>query len=90
MNRALVATVSITLVAQNKKTIVALTPADVRWFTPPFYTDGRQRAQLIGDSSRGGAWIDRVRIPDGARVPAHTHPQDELVTVIREANHLPD
>jgi quercetin dioxygenase-like cupin family protein len=57
-------------------------PAQVRWFTPPYYTDGRQRAQLYGDSNQGGAWIDRVKIPAGKHVAAHTHPQDELVTVI--------
>jgi quercetin dioxygenase-like cupin family protein len=65
-----------------KKEIVALTPEQVRWFTPPYYKDGRQRAQLFGDSSQGGAWIDRVKIPAGMHVLAHTHPQDELVTVI--------
>jgi hypothetical protein len=43
---------------------------------------GRQRAQLLGDSSQGGAWIDRVKIPAGKRILAHTHPQDELVTVM--------
>jgi quercetin dioxygenase-like cupin family protein len=43
----------------------------------------RQTASaLFGDSSQGGTWIDRVKIPGGARVLAHTHPQDELVTVI--------
>jgi len=57
-------------------------PAQVRWFTPTYYTDGRQRAQLYGDSNHGGPWIDRVRIPAGKHVAAHTHPQDELVTVI--------
>ena len=67
---------------QNKKEIVGLTREQVRWFTPPYYKDGRQRAQLFGDSSQDGAWIDRVKIPAGARVLAHTHPQDELVTVI--------
>lgn len=67
---------------QDKNQIVGLTPADVHWFTPPYYHDGRQRAQLFGDSSRDGAWIDRARIPSGSHVAAHTHPQDELVTVI--------
>ena len=38
--------------------------------------------QLLGDSSQGGAWVDRVKIPAGKRVLAHTHPQDEVVTVI--------
>ena len=46
--------------SQSKKEIVGLTAEQVRWFTPPYYKDGRQRAQLFGDSSRGGAWVDRV------------------------------
>jgi quercetin dioxygenase-like cupin family protein len=66
----------------SKKEIVGLTPDEVRWFTPPYYHDGRQRAQLFGDSSQDGVWIDRVKIPSGSHVRAHTHPQDELVTVI--------
>ena len=64
------------------KAILALTPDKIRWFTPSYYTDGRQRAQLFGNSSEGGNWIDRVKIPAGGRALAHTHPQDELVTVI--------
>ena len=67
---------------RTEKEIVALTPDKVRWFTPPYYNDGRQRAHLFGDSSQGGTWIDRVKIPSGARVLAHTHPRDELATVI--------
>ena len=67
---------------QDKKQIVAVRPDEVKWFTPPYYHDGRQRAQLLGDSTQGGTWIDRVKIPTGGSVRAHTHPQDELVTVI--------
>ena len=67
---------------KTQKEIVGVTPEQVRWFTPPYYNDGRQRAQLLGDSSQGGSWVDRVKIPAGARSLAHTHPQDEIVTVI--------
>jgi quercetin dioxygenase-like cupin family protein len=67
---------------RSKKEIVGSTPDQIRWFAPPYYNDGRQRAQLFGDSSQDGTWIDRVKIPGGARVLAHTHPQDEPVTVI--------
>ena len=70
------------LAQRSKKEIVGLTADQVRWFTPPYYNDGRQRAHLFGDSSQGGTWIDRAKIPGGARVLAHTHAQDELVTVI--------
>lgn len=81
---AIAATVACTtsFAERSKKDILGLTADKVRWFTPLYYNDGRQRAQLFGDSSKGGAWIDRAKIPAGARVLAHTHPQDELVTVI--------
>ena len=66
------------LAERGKNEIVGLTADEVRWFTPPYYNDGRQRAHLYGDLSQGGTWIDRVKIPGRARVFAHTHPQDEL------------
>ena len=44
----------VTWAGQNKKEVVGLTPEHVRWFTPPYYKDGRQRAQLLGDSSQAG------------------------------------
>src|SRR5437764_15380334 len=76
------AAITLMLADTNKKGIIGLTPQQVRWYTPSYYTDGRERAQLLGDSTQGGAWVDRARIPAGKRVHAHTHPQDELVTVI--------
>ena len=76
------AAITLSLADTNKKEIIAFTPLQVRWFTPSYYTDGRERAQLLGDSSQGGAWVDRVKIPANRRVLAHTHPQDELITVI--------
>jgi len=82
--------ITLTLADTNKKGIIALTPQQVRWYTPSYYTDGRERAQLLGDSSQDGAWVDRARIPAGKRVLAHTHPQDELVTVIEGTWYLGD
>ena len=76
------ATITLTLADTNEKEIIAFTPLQVRWFTPSYYTDGRERAHLLGDSNQGGVWVDRVKMPAGKRVVAHTHPQDELVTVI--------
>jgi quercetin dioxygenase-like cupin family protein len=67
--------------AETQK-VTAWAPQEIAWFTPSYYTDGRQRAQLLGDSRKGRAWIDRVKIPGGAKVLAHTHPTHEVVTVI--------
>lgn len=75
-------TLAMTWAGKPQKEVVGLTPEQMQWATPPYYNDGRQRAQLLGDSSKGGAWIDRVKIPGGKRVLAHIHPHDELVTVI--------
>jgi quercetin dioxygenase-like cupin family protein len=92
MNKTIAVTVAALVIAagvyaamsqQTKQdAIKAVMPDTIQWFTPPYYTDGRQRARLFGDSSEGGLWVDRVKIPRGGRVLAHTHPEDELVTVI--------
>jgi len=76
------AAIALTVADTKKKEIIAFTPLQVRWFTPSYYTDGRERAQLLGDSSQGGVWVDRVKIHANRRVLAHTHPENELVTVI--------
>jgi quercetin dioxygenase-like cupin family protein len=76
------------LFADTKKEAIALRPQDIRWFTPAYYTDGRQRAHLHGDSAKGGDWIDRVRIPGGSRVLAHVHTEDEIVTVLEGSWYL--
>ena len=73
---------TLSLFSQNKKQVTVLTPGQVKWFTPSYYKDGRQRAQLYGDSNGDSAWVDRVKIPGGGKVLAHTHQHDELVTVI--------
>jgi quercetin dioxygenase-like cupin family protein len=75
-------TLAMAVMDKSQKEIAGITPQEVRWFTPPYYKDGRQRAQMFGDSNQGGTWIDRVKIPAGGRVLAHTHPHDEIVTVI--------
>ena len=81
-------TFAMTSSVQNKIEIVALTPEQVRWFTPSSYKDGRQRARLLGDSSQGGTWVERVKIPGGLRALAHKHVQDEQITVIEGIWHM--
>ena len=40
-------------------------------------------AVVYGDPSKAGMFAVRLRLPDGARVAPHWHPQDEHVTVLK-------
>lgn len=57
--------------------------ADLRWGpAPPALPAGAEAAVLSGDPSKPGAFTVRLKFPAGYRVPPHTHPTDELVTII--------
>ena len=62
--------------------VVALMPDDLRWQPVPLVTDGRERAVLLGNPESGGDWVYRVRVPKPILVQPHTHPVDELITVL--------
>ena len=49
---------------------------------PPSLPKGAQIAVLEGDPAKDGPFVFRLRIPDGYRVPPHTHPKTERITVI--------
>ncbi len=49
---------------------------------PASLPKGAQIAVLEGDPSKEGPFVFRVKVPDGYRIPPHTHPKMERVTVI--------
>ena len=49
---------------------------------PPSLPNGAQIAVLEGDPAKEGPFVFRVKVPDGYRIPPHTHPKTERVTVI--------
>ena len=58
-------------------------PAEIKWQEgPPSLPKGAKIAVLEGDPAKEGPFVMRAKLPDGYRVPPHTHPQDERVTVI--------
>ena len=63
---------------------IELFPADkIKWQDgPASLPKGAQIAVLEGDPTKEGPFVFRVKIPDGYRVPPHTHPKTERVTVI--------
>lgn len=50
---------------------------------PPSLPAGASIAILEGDPAKEGPFVFRVRVPDGYRIPLHTHPKTERVTVIQ-------
>src|SRR4051812_19440459 len=49
---------------------------------PAVFPPGAQMAVLAGNPGGTGEFVVRLRMPNGYRIPPHTHPTDENVTVI--------
>jgi rhodanese-related sulfurtransferase/quercetin dioxygenase-like cupin family protein len=57
--------------------------AETKWVDgPPSLPKGAKIAVLEGDPAKEGPFVFRVKVPDGYRVPPHTHPKVERITVI--------
>jgi quercetin dioxygenase-like cupin family protein len=67
--------------AQESHTIVQ--PDQMKWNpAPAALPSGAQIAVLYGDPSKEGLFAFRLKVPAGYKVPPHTHPTIEAVTVI--------
>jgi len=62
---------------------VVLNPADLKWGdAPPGLPPGAKLAVLAGDPNKKGPFTVRLQTPAGYKVPPHTHPTTEHITVI--------
>src|SRR5438105_1024820 len=62
---------------------VVLNPADLKWGdAPPGLPPGAKMAVLAGDPTKKGLFTVRLQTPTGYKVPPHTHPTSEHITVI--------
>jgi quercetin dioxygenase-like cupin family protein len=67
--------------AEDAHTVIV--PNDVKWGpAPKVLPAGAQAAVLFGDPKKEGLFALRLKVPAGYAVPPHTHPVDEVVTVI--------
>lgn len=60
---------------------VALRPESFRWTSPPGLP-GLRSAWVIGDATTPGAYVLRVQLAPGTRIPPHTHPDTRTCTVL--------
>lgn len=71
-------------------TLSEVTPEqDLKWGpAPAIFPPGAQMAVLQGDPGGSALFTVRLRMPDGYKIPPHTHPTDENVTVISGTFHV--
>jgi hypothetical protein len=71
-----------TLLAQDKAGH-AMRADQLHWeAAPPVLPKGAQIAVLSGDPSKAGPFTMRLKTPVGYKIPAHSHPTAERVTII--------
>ena len=91
----LLALPSVLVFAQEKATPAGATEpkifraAELQWRDgPPTLPPGAQMIVLDGDPRKEGSFTMRLKMPPGYRIPPHTHPTAERVTVISGVVHL--
>jgi quercetin dioxygenase-like cupin family protein len=63
----------------------------VKWIAAPpaaGLPKGAEIAALFGDPAKDGQYANRLKLPSGALIPPHTHPNDENVTVLSGTLHV--
>ena len=72
--------------AQEKKMAqvesIILSPDEVQWKEGPKALPNAKIAVLDGDPNKGGFFVMRLKLPAGAKLPAHVHKNRERVTVL--------
>ncbi len=59
----------------------AITPNEMKWASLQGMP-GVEQVLLLGDPTKSGPYVWRLKIPANTMVPPHTHPDDENITVM--------
>jgi quercetin dioxygenase-like cupin family protein len=57
-------------------------PEEVEWQPFPAFPPEARLAVLVGEPSKAGPYVIRVRLPGGSRMMPHKHAEDRIYTVI--------
>jgi quercetin dioxygenase-like cupin family protein len=61
---------------------VAVKLSDVNWTDMKGMPAGWKRAVLVGDPEKPGPYVVRLKVPANAKIPPHSHPDTENITVL--------
>jgi len=66
-----------------------MTPDDLQWGpASPVFQSGAEMAVLHGNPGAAGAYVVRLKMPDGYKIMLNCHPTTENITVISGTFHL--
>jgi len=68
--------------AEDIMKVTLVKPDALTWKDNPNIPKGAQVAVLVGDPTKAEVIVQRVKLPANYKVPPHTHPYAETVTVI--------
>jgi quercetin dioxygenase-like cupin family protein len=78
-----VAGIASTAPAYTMEAHTIVPPQEIKWGpAPTVLPPGAEAAVLFGDPSEEGLFVLRLKLPAGYSVAPHTHPVDEVITVI--------
>ena len=78
-----VAGVAFTTPADTMEGHTIVQPQEIKWGpAPAVLPPGAEAAVLFGDPSEDGLFVLRLKLPASYSVAPHTHPVDEVITVI--------
>lgn len=61
---------------------VAIKPNEVKWSDMKGMPVGWKQAVLVGDPEKPGPYVERIKVPANSKVPPHSHPDTENITVL--------
>jgi quercetin dioxygenase-like cupin family protein len=66
----------------GQETFRSILPEDIDWQPFPAFPPAARLAILVGDPNEPGPYAIRVKLPGGAKLMPHVHPEDRIYTVI--------
>ena len=60
----------------------AIHAEDIEWRVFPAFPPQARLAVLVGDPSKPGPYVTRVKLPAGTKMMPHKHPEDRIYTVM--------
>jgi quercetin dioxygenase-like cupin family protein len=80
---ALSATAADSIERMHAEKMESFRSADLQWQDEPILPKGAKSVLLVGDPSKPGVFIVRLKFPPHYPIPAHTHPFTEVITVLK-------